>query len=315
MVSRYSLIMQKSQVTIYSDGGADPNPGPGGWGVVLLFTDPNGNTHKKELKGGELETTNNRMELTAAIQALRALKHPCDVQFYTDSQYVKKGITEWMANWKKTDFKKGKIQNADLWKTLDNEVARHAIRWNWVKGHAGNEYNELADTLATAGRAQIVGIPISETTETGQPSAVHVYLAVSAGSGTESLGPGAWATLIEQDGKETTLAHSFPNTAANRLYLLAAIAALETLPNNITIEFMTNSSYLREGMNGWIKGWKKNNWQTKSGGEVKHRDLWETLDELSTSHQVKWTAFDGTPPQTLTDALAEALNKAKQGQE
>jgi ribonuclease HI len=140
----------KPSVTIYTDGGCDPNPGPGGWGVVLIFVRANGEQVVRELKGGEPHTTNNRMELTAAIQALRALKQPCVVEFHTDSQYVQKGISQWMATWERTNFKKGKIQNVDLWQALKTETARHDIRWHWVRGHAGNTYNERADQLAMA---------------------------------------------------------------------------------------------------------------------------------------------------------------------
>ncbi|MCC7447548.1 MAG: ribonuclease HI [Anaerolineae bacterium] len=145
----------KPTVTIYTDGGCEPNPGAGGWGVVLIFENPkNGETHTRELFGGALETTNNRMELTAAIEALRALKKPCVVELYTDSEYLRRGITEWMDNWQRTNFKKGTIKNVDLWQTLNAEAARHEIHWHWVKGHAGNTYNERVDQLAAQGRPQ-----------------------------------------------------------------------------------------------------------------------------------------------------------------
>ncbi len=143
--------MALPRVTIYTDGGASPNPGPGGWGAVLLF-EKDGKEHKRELSGGTPDTTNNRMELTAALEALRTLKQPCHIEFYTDSQYLKKGINEWLPTWKKNNFKGGKIQNADLWTTLDAEVSRHEISWHWVKGHAGDYYNERVDQLATTGR-------------------------------------------------------------------------------------------------------------------------------------------------------------------
>jgi len=136
------------RVEIYTDGGCDPNPGPGGWGAVLI--------HPKktlELSGGAPDTTNNRMELTAAIEALRALKQPCAVDFYTDSQYLQKGITEWLPAWKRRGWRKanGKpVLNVELWQTLDDLCSRHEIRWHWVRGHAGNAYNERADQLASA---------------------------------------------------------------------------------------------------------------------------------------------------------------------
>ena len=137
------------QVIIYTDGACKGNPGPGGWGVVLNYK---GKT--KELFGGELETTNNRMELTAAITALETLTRSCSVQLNTDSKYVLQGITEWMANWKKRGWKtvsKHPVKNEDLWRRLDAAIARHEIEWKWVKGHSGDHGNERADELANLG--------------------------------------------------------------------------------------------------------------------------------------------------------------------
>ena len=135
----------KKLVTIYTDGGCDPNPGVGGWAAVLLWKD-----NRKELSGGERATTNNRMELTAAIQALESLKRPCRVELYTDSQYVKNGITTWMPAWKARQWRRkgGAVKNVDLWKRLDAAADRHAIEWKWVRGHMGVEENERCDQLA-----------------------------------------------------------------------------------------------------------------------------------------------------------------------
>jgi ribonuclease HI len=134
-------------IHIWTDGACLGNPGPGGWGALLRW-----NGHEKELSGGEPDTTNNRMELMAAIQALEALKRPSEVILTTDSQYVRKGITEWMFNWKKNGWKtsaKKPVKNADLWLRLDQAVARHQIDWKWVKGHSGHPENEKADELAS----------------------------------------------------------------------------------------------------------------------------------------------------------------------
>ena len=136
-------------VTLYTDGACKGNPGPGGWGALLSYGE-----RSRELFGGERATTNNRMELMAAIEGLKALKRPCLVDLYTDSQYVRKGITEWMAGWKKNGWKtaaRKPVKNADLWRALDEEVARHEIRWHWVKGHSGVPGNERADALANLG--------------------------------------------------------------------------------------------------------------------------------------------------------------------
>ena len=139
----------KPRVEIFTDGACSGNPGIGGWGAILRYKET-----EKELSGGELETTNNRMELTAVIQALSALNKSCNISLYTDSQYVMKGITEWLDNWKKnswkTSNKKQAVKNVDLWQQLDELVQKHEIRWIWVKGHNGHAENERCDALARA---------------------------------------------------------------------------------------------------------------------------------------------------------------------
>ena len=140
-------------VTIYTDGACSGNPGPGGWGAILRYGD-----HEKELNGGEAETTNNRMEMTAVIEALSALTKPCTIDLYTDSTYVKDGVTKWMEGWKAKGWKtasKKPVKNQDLWERIDSEIQRHKINWHWVKGHAGHPDNERADELARAGILKI----------------------------------------------------------------------------------------------------------------------------------------------------------------
>lgn len=136
------------KVVIYTDGACRGNPGPGGWGVVLRYQ---GNL--KTLNGFDPETTNNRMELTAVIEGLRTLTRSCDIELHTDSKYVMQGVNEWLSNWKRNGWKtaaKKPVKNIDLWQRLDDEVKRHEIDWNWVKGHSGVEDNEFADQLANA---------------------------------------------------------------------------------------------------------------------------------------------------------------------
>lgn len=138
---------QQDWVEIYTDGACKGNPGPGGWGAILRWRG-----QEKELFGAELETTNNRMELLAVIQALNSLKRPCQVKVFTDSQYVQKGMTEWLAGWKQRGWRtasKAPVKNADLWQALEQAATRHAaVQWQWVKGHAGHPENERADALA-----------------------------------------------------------------------------------------------------------------------------------------------------------------------
>lgn len=137
------------KIEVFTDGACRGNPGPGGWGALLRF-----NGRERHLHGGEAETTNNRMELRAAIEALSALKEPCEVSLTTDSQYVRKGINEWMAGWKRNGWKtsaKKPVKNRDLWQALDELAQRHTIEWHWVKGHSGHRENEIADELANLG--------------------------------------------------------------------------------------------------------------------------------------------------------------------
>ena len=141
----------KPHVTIFTDGACAGNPGPGGWGVILMS-----GTHRKELSGGAADTTNNRMELMAAISALEALKQPARVDIHTDSEYVQKGISAWIKGWKRNGWRtsaKQPVKNAELWQRLDAAQARHEVHWHWVRGHAGHTHNERADELARQGMA------------------------------------------------------------------------------------------------------------------------------------------------------------------
>jgi ribonuclease HI len=141
------------KVVIHSDGGCHGNPGPGGWAAILEY-----GAHSRELSGGAPATTNNRMELQAAIEALSALKELCEVEFYTDSEYVKNGVSGWLSNWKRNGWKtksKKPVKNEDLWRALDARVSKHQVKWHWLKGHAGHVGNERCDQLANGEIAKI----------------------------------------------------------------------------------------------------------------------------------------------------------------
>ncbi len=146
-------VSQADSVEIFTDGACSGNPGPGGWGAILRFRGV-----EKELKGGDPATTNNRMEMMAVLEALRTLTRPCAVDIYTDSQYVMKGMTEWLKGWKARGWKtadRSPVKNVDLWQLLDEAVSRHKVAWHWVKGHAGHVENERADQLARDGIADL----------------------------------------------------------------------------------------------------------------------------------------------------------------
>jgi ribonuclease HI len=143
----------RPHVNVYTDGACSGNPGPGGFGVILAFGD-----REKEIKGGEAHTTNNRMELMGAITALEALKRPCTVDLYTDSEYLRGGISGWIHGWKKNGWRtsdKKPVKNVDLWQRLDAAIKHHEVRWHWVRGHAGHAMNERADALARAAIAEL----------------------------------------------------------------------------------------------------------------------------------------------------------------
>jgi ribonuclease HI len=165
--------MMAKRVVIHTDGACSGNPGPGGWGAILEW-----DGHRREIKGGDPHTTNNRMELTAAIAALEALKRPCAVELHTDSQYLRNGITEWIHGWKRNGWRtagKKPVKNIDLWQRLETALARHDVSWHWVRGHAGHDLNERADELAreaiselraaTGGRGRSPSPPVGEGSE------------------------------------------------------------------------------------------------------------------------------------------------------
>jgi ribonuclease HI len=286
----------RPDVTIYTDGGADPNPGPGGWGVVLIH---DATRAAKELSGSEEHTTNNRMELTAAIRALEALKQPCRVHLFTDSEYLRLGITEWLPDWIARGWRRkgGEVQNADLWQRLAALTDQHEITWEWVRGHAGHRYNERADHLASQ------AIRAHYATGAVEGPAAEVFLLVSA-RGKQ----GWWGAMIHSEEGEQIIHGHETGITSNRLDLLAALQALSRLPEGISVRVYTRSGYLRQGATQWIEGWKRRGWQTKNGQPVKNRDLWEQLDVQIRHRQVAWPLVDDDMMFEFED-LAERLRE------
>ena len=263
---------QRPNIRIYTDGGADPNPGPGGWGVVLIHP-----KKTRELKGGESHTTNNRMELTAAIEALQALTRPCVIDFFTDSEYLRKGITEWIDGWlAKGKFERGEVLNDDLWLRLLELTRDHDINWHWVKGHAGNKYNERADQLASDA--------IPRTVKREDPNKRRVYLRIAGPR--RGRGAAGWAAAVAHEGQVEVLTGGHPDITSNHFALFATLEVLRQLPTDEPMQFFTNNSYLHDGITRWVAGWrKKNSWK-------KFAEEWQELDRIDQAGQIGWIIFD-----------------------
>ncbi|MDX1664774.1 MAG: ribonuclease HI [Candidatus Promineifilaceae bacterium] len=269
-------------VTIYSDGGADPNPGIGGWAAILRM-----DGRERVLKGHDPQTTNNRMELTAAIEALRALPPGRQITFYTDSQYVRRGITEWIDNWAEAGWQRrgGKpIANVDLWQQLWPLTRQHEIDWRWVKGHSGDPLNERVDELARQARLEITA---DETMAQDMP---RLYVRASCRG---NPGPGGWGVVVERGDETTQLSGSEPSTTNNRMEIRAALEALEQISTGGEAQLITTSDYLYQGATRWIHGWRQRNWQKKGGKAVANADLWQALDRQMQRVNVHWTSAKG----------------------
>ena len=287
----------KDKVIIYSDGGSDPNPGIGGWAAILRFGE-----HEKVLTGNDPEATNNRMELTAAIRALEALKRPCDIDFYTDSEYLRKGITEWIDGWAASGWKKkGKpIQNVDLWQELWPLVKTHEIEWHWVKGHSGNEFNERVDKLARDARLEITPGDVIDQ------NVPRLYLRSSCKG---NPGPGGWGAVLEEGSETEQASGSEPQTTNNRMEITAAIEGLLLLPPNSEVQIFTTSDYLYQGITQWIRNWRKRNWMKKGGEQpVANSDLWQALDKLAENYTIRWINAKGQALAGLEEAGKLAVN-------
>lgn len=270
------------KVIIYSDGGADPNPGIGGWAAVLQYR-----RHEKVLSGNDPSTTNNRMELTAAIAALEALKRRSTVEFHTDSEYLRKGITKWIENWIARDWKdkKGKpIPNADLWQRLWPLVQQHDIDWHWVKGHSGNPLNEKVDALARQARLKI---------SPAEKLAVNIPRLYLRSSCKGNPGPGGWGVVLEMGDEFEQNSGSELNTTNNRMEVGAAIEGLLLLPRGSEVQIFTTSDYLFQGATRWIHGWRQRDWHKKDGTPVANADLWQALDKLQEGYAVHWVNAKG----------------------
>jgi len=292
---------KKPTVTIYTDGGADPNPGPGGWAALLLWR----NGKVDGISGAERDTTNNRMELTAAIEALRALEQPSKVTLRTDSRYLQQGISAWLPNWVKRGWRKADkrpVLNEDLWRALHAEAQRHEIKWQWVKGHAGEAYNEQVDEMVRDARRLLLREMRREQPSAGAPALPPVDIEIALRLA--ALGyrkPTGWAAQLGEGG--ATLSGALPPGSGNSAILTAALAALRGTPPGASVRVYCKDAYLLDGMTKWTASWQRNDWRTVDGKSVKYRWLWEDLLAESARRTVEWT------PEPPNLSLAEGLHQ------
>ena len=329
------------ELIAYTDGACSGNPGPGGWGVLLQAAKAGSVIEEREFSGGESATTNNRMEMIAAIKALESLSEPARIHLYTDSQYLKGGITVWIKNWRANGWqtaKKMPVKNSELWQRLDELCKEHDVEWNWLKGHAGTEGNERADAIArsgmapyldrasriqpaqgTAGARGVVRDTREErsgdmaTKRLGSERTIEI-IAYTDGACSGNPGPGGWGVLLQAARagfviKERELSGGESTTTNNRMEMIAAIKALEGLSEPTRIQLYTDSQYLKNGITLWIRKWRTNGWRTSNKKPVKNSELWKRLDELCKEHDVEWSwlkGHAGTEGNERADAIARS---------
>jgi len=285
--------------TIYTDGGCRPNPGPGGWGAVL-----DGPEGRRELSGSDPSSTNNRMELTAAIHALEAVPPGAEVELITDSTYLQQGITGWLAGWRRRGWvtsTKEPVKNRDLWMALDDAARRVRVHWRWARGHAGHAGNERAHELAAAAipggePAARVGAPL----EAPSPETVEVFLAV-AWSGKRR--EGTWGALLRHREVEKELAGRAAVESANGAHIASAALALEAIQKILPVRIVTVSDYLRDGATMWLPAWRRRGWKTRENKPVANRSWWERLARQLARLDVTWQVVgEEEPPAEIVRA-------------
>jgi len=260
----------------------------------------------RELSGCDADTTNNRMEIQAAVEGLRALDEAYRVRLCTDSEYLRKGVTTWLAKWRRNGWKtsgKKEVKNQDLWQVLQEELERHHVTWHWVKGHAGNRWNERADVLASK------AIP-KQPLPVDDPKAVHLFTA-AAYSGKKKMG--GWAVMLIFEGQEKVLSGHVARSSANRMHLVGAVAGLRELKRRMRVHVYTASDYLKDGATAWMTGWKGRGWRTRDDRPVAHQDLWRALDGLLDRHQVQWHVVGRDDmPEEMEQAKAAASDSLRE---
>jgi len=300
--------MQNKTIQIYTDGACKSNPGPGGWGAVILHPDQLPLT----INGGEINTTNNSMELMAVIKALENIQtNNNDIILYTDSKYIQNGITKWITNWKKNNWQSSQdtpVKNQSLWKRLDENAKKQNIQWEWVKGHAGNQWNEKADQLAREAipKSDSSDSPKNEKLPLEDTNAIHIFTGVAFSTKSKQ---GTWAAYLRYKNHTKHISGTMENTSSNQMHILSATGGLQLIKKQYHIHMYTLSDYLKDGASIWINNWHRNDWTTKEGTPVKHKDLWIKLQNLTKLYKISWHLVS---KQSLPEEITIAKNLAQQ---
>ena len=274
---------------IFTDGSCLVTSGAGGWAIVIK-----GNGEDRELSGAVSNTTNNRMELQAALEALRTLEDGAKAVVHTDSNYVKQGVTLWMRDWKHRGWKRksGSLKNLDLWQQIDKEAARLDVTWRWVRAHAGHPDNERADQLAQQAAKSVRSSKGTEleSTETPQSSCSEEQVVVhGVVFGLRANSSSAWFLQSrDSEGSVRELGGASTDRTAYSLGLDLAIRSLEMAPSTARVELCLNCPHVAEGVNGWSHTWRRNGWRTSDGRAVAHREKWQALLAAVEGRQVDW---------------------------
>lgn len=298
----------KPALVIYTDGACSPNPGPGGWGAVII---KNGSI-LSELSGFEESSTNNRMELTAAVEALQSVQNRSSITLYTDSIYLKNGITDWINKWQHNDWRtadRKQVKNSDLWRRLLVQVERHEVEWHWVKGHATDRFNIRADELAVAARKGQGQENRNNAPTELQADHIHLFTGVTYKHSTRL---GGWSVILNWRTHVRVLGAGCAGTSANHLYLVALITGLQSLKKELPVDVHTHSGYLYDGATQWLKGWKNRNWRTREGGEVSNKQLWLELDTLLNRYQVSFYLENKENPHCFLQEAKELAREFEQ---
>ncbi len=274
-----------AQIQVFTDGGCKPNPGPGGWGAVIRH-----GSHEWFLSGNDPDTTNNQMELQAAIAALTLLNGTfgrCAVVLYTDSEYLRQGITEWLDNWERNGWKtRGdeEVKNQALWRLLGQLSQQMEITWQWVKGHADHPHNERADQLATRAREVLPAAQVRPH-EPRRPAEVEIYVKASYHSGRQA---GGWGVVLRKGETTRELSQQESNTSANALLIRAATVGLSALTRPCSVAIISDADYLIRGGSQWLENWLARDWVKRDGKPVANRADWEALRAALEPHHVTW---------------------------